>query len=53
MKNQKILYGIIVALVMYILFFRSEKYTDKVEIDPNADVFEIVKKIEEAKKNKQ
>lgn len=51
MKNQ-MLYGIIVALLIYILFTQSEKYTGKVEIDPNADVFEIVKKIEDAKKNK-
>lgn len=53
MKNQKIVYAVIVALVIYIIYMKSEKYTDKIEIDPNEDVFEIVKKIEEAKKDKQ
>lgn len=48
MKHQGVVYGVIVALVVYILFIQREKYT--VEIDPNADVFEIVKKIEEARK---
>jgi|TARA_B110000444_G_scaffold245194_1_gene265397 hypothetical protein len=49
MKDQKILYGIIIALVVYIIFVRREKYDEM--IDPNDDVFEIVRKIEDAKKN--
>lgn len=49
MKNQKILYGIIITLVVYIIFVKHEKYDEM--IDPNDDVFEIVRKIEDAKKN--
>jgi hypothetical protein len=49
MKDQKILYGIIISLVVYIIFVRREKYDEM--IDPNDDVFEIVRKIEDAKKN--
>ena len=51
MKNQNILYGIIAALVLYILFIRYEKYTEE-KISQDDDVFEIVRKIEEAKKAK-
>lgn len=53
MKNQQVLYGAMIALVIYILFVSTERYSQKIEIDPNADVFEIVKKIEEARKKKQ
>jgi hypothetical protein len=51
MKNQNILYGVIAALALYILFTRYEKYTEE-KISPSDDVFEIVRKIEEAKKAK-
>ena len=51
MKNQNIIYGVIAALTLYILFTRYEKYTEE-KISPNDDVFEIVRKIEEAKKAK-
>jgi len=51
MKDQRILYGIIAFLVLYIIFIKREKYTEK--IDPSDDVFEIVRKIEQAKKKQQ
>jgi|UniRef100_A0A6C0JFM0 hypothetical protein len=51
MKNQNIIYGVIAALALYILFTRYEKYTEE-KISPSDDVFEIVRKIEEAKKAK-
>jgi len=55
MINQdKIIYLLIAIVIAFILFKSMEKYreynTGEIKIDPNASVFEIVEKIEEAKK---
>ena len=53
-NQEKIIYTIIIIAIAFILFRGMEKYreynTGEIKIDPNASVFEIVKKIEEAKK---
>jgi len=53
-NQEKIIYTIIIIAIAFILFRGMEKYreynTGEITIDPNASVFEIVKKIEDAKK---
>jgi hypothetical protein len=53
-NQEKIMYIFIAIAIAFILFRGMEKYreynTGEITIDPNASVFEIVKKIEDAKK---
>lgn len=53
-NQEKIMYMFIAIAIAFILFRGMEKYreynTGEITIDPNASVFEIVKKIEDAKK---
>ena len=55
MINQEKIVYLLIAIVIAVLIMKSmEKYreynTGEIKIDPNASVFEIVKKIEDAKK---
>ena len=53
-NQEKITYTLIAVAIAFILFKSMEKYkeynTGEITIDPNASVFDIVKKIEDAKK---